>query len=94
MVSVKAHHDARRGWEAFGPNSLVFGWLSMEGILVCGSESAITRMFHRIRLGHFWRSLEAKRDGDGMSEGRVSRGGKELTGPRQVAQLIEAGCPA
>lgn len=44
-----ALHDARRDWEeALGqPNSPVFGWLSMEGILACGKEAFFTRVLSR-----------------------------------------------
>jgi hypothetical protein len=34
----------------------IFGWLSMEGILVWGREATFTRGFRGIRLGHLWRS--------------------------------------
>jgi hypothetical protein len=44
-------------WATTGP---IFGWLSMEGILVWGREATFTREFHGIRLGHLRRSLGPK----------------------------------
>jgi len=55
----------------------IFGWLSMEGILVWGREATFTREFHGIRLGHLRRTFGPKRGGDGMSEGRVNWLGRE-----------------
>jgi hypothetical protein len=92
MVSVIAHHDARRGWEAFGPNSLVFGWLSMEGILAC-EKGHLHEEVHGTKLGRFWRSFGTKRGGDGMPEDRLNGLGRKKhiqTNP----QSVEASCLA
>ena len=94
MVGMLIMMHVATGRHLRAPTGPVFGWLSMEGILVCGKGTAFTRVFHGNRLGHLVRSFGVKWGGDGMSEGRLNRVGKELISPSQVAQSVEAGCPA
>lgn len=90
-----AHHDACRDWEAPSvPNSPIFGWLSMEGILVCERKTIFTRGFSGNKLDHLWRSFGIKRGDDGVSEDQLRGFGKGTKRLFQTHQLIEAGCLA